>query len=496
MIDSATFLVDDSDVPAIRNILSHLASIGYCEKCVCERLGLSDLTELLWRALPIYREERLAARDALDLVIDIFLLQGVISTCELNQLFNIGDQEVLIHAGLLLIEEKKCFARASLYPVGESLIFSDHAWPKLPHPGCVEIPYDQVMYIGTDSRWLARTTVRLTIGSALDLCSGSGIHAILAAKHAQRVVAVDINPRAIQCIRFNAKASGLSNIEIKVGDLFEPVREECFDLITANPPFVPSPVESISYRDGGNTGEEVLRRIVAGLPSHLAPGGIAQIITELGEREHEPLDRRLREWLDGAAMDILILRIREHSAPSFAIGHADNDDNYDTFLSSVHNWSNNLRNQGYTRIVSVLLTFKWSDPTLGEPWTRIEESQPPHSNASTEIEAILLAEYMACKPNLYEMLEVSRMCRAVPIGMMESIVLGSELSPNVQAKLLGKNLSILKLINPVEREVLLLMEKPMTLLELLTITKELNLFDDDVFKAVVMLLRNGFLLLT
>lgn len=307
-------------------------------------------------------------------------------------MFNDDDQGVLIRAGLLLIDDKKCFARASLYPVGDRLLFSDHAWPKLPHPGCVNVPYDQVMYVGIDSRWLARATVRNPIGSALDLCTGSGIHALLASSHSKRVVAVDINPRAALCTYFNAKASGATNIEVLVGDLFEPVYGEYFDLITANPPFVPSPVDVLGYRDGGHSGEDILRRIVVGLPQHLAKGGIAHIITELGERGDEPLSDRLRVWLGGAPMDILILRLSVNSAASFAIGHADGDDDYKAFQNSVHDWSSNLRLQGYTHVVSVLITFQWSNLTLGAPWTRIEKSQPPHSDAGTEVEAMFFAE--------------------------------------------------------------------------------------------------------
>jgi len=48
MIESANFMLDDSDVTALRNPISHLASIGYCETRVCERLWLSTLTELGW----------------------------------------------------------------------------------------------------------------------------------------------------------------------------------------------------------------------------------------------------------------------------------------------------------------------------------------------------------------------------------------------------------------------------------------------------------------
>jgi len=389
LTDSAAFLVNDADVPALRNAVSHIASVGYSEAKVRERLGLSDLNDLRWRALPIYREEQLAVRDVLASAIDLFLLQGAIPADELNRLFDNDDRDVLIRAGILAINEKRVArARASLFPVGDRLVFSDHAWPMLPHPGHANVPYDQVMSIGADSRWLARVTMRRPVGAALDLCTGSGVHALLAASHSQQVFAVDINPRAAQCTRFNVLASGATNVEVVVGNLFEPVSGGLFDLITANPPFVPSPVNSILYRDGGHTGEDVQRQVVAGLPHHLAPGGIAQIVTELGERDDETISDRLRGWLGGAPMDIHILRLRVHTAASYAIGHAEGDYDYGNFLDSVHDWAGNLRTQSYSRIVSVLLTFQWSEPAFGPPWTRSEESQPPLSDAGTEVETI------------------------------------------------------------------------------------------------------------
>ncbi|VBB05937.1 s-adenosyl-l-methionine-dependent methyltransferase [Lucifera butyrica] len=497
MNESATFLVDDTDAPALHNAVSHIARVGYCEAKVCERLGVSDITDLQWRALPIYREERLAVRDTVASAIDLFLLQGMIPMDELNRLCGKDDQEVLIRTGILSIDEKGLAqARASLFPIGNRLIFSDHAWPKLSHPGYSDVPYDQVMFIGTDSRWLARATVRRSVGSTLDLCTGSGVQALLAATHSQRVLAVDINPRAARCTRFNAHASGVTNVRVLVGDLYEPVGQERFDLITANPPFVPSPVDALQFRDGGCSGEEVQRRIIAGLPNHLAPGGIAQIVTELGEREDEPLSDRLREWLGGAPMDIHILRLREHSAASYAIGHANGDDTYDAFFSSVHAWANNLRTQGYSRVVSVLLAFQWSDPKLGLPWTRSEEAQPPNTDCGAEVETTFLAERMACKPDLYEILEYSKVRRTGPIGLMEARVLGNPLYANTQAKLLGKALSISQLLEPVERDVLTLIEKPLSLPELFVLSDGLNLNKKAVLAAVRSLLRRGLVLLT
>ncbi|CAK0769874.1 S-adenosyl-l-methionine-dependent methyltransferase [Gammaproteobacteria bacterium] len=490
MIESAPFLVDDADIPALRNAVSHLARIGYCEKKIRERLRLTDLNDLLWRALPIYRKEQLSIRDPLASAIDLFLLQATIPTQELDRLFGRIGWEVLIRVGLLSVDAQDWVcARASLFPVGNRLIFSEHAWPMLPHPGLPKVPHNQVMSVGADSHWLARTTVRRSVDSALDLCTGSGIHALLAATHAQRVLAIDINPRAALCTYFNTRASGITNVEIAIGDLFEPVGEERFHLITANPPFVPSPINSVGFRDGGRSGEDIQRRIVAGLPHHLAPGGIAQIVTELGERDGESLADRLRGWLGGAPMDIHILRLREYSTTSYALGHAEGED-YGAFLDSVKDWNGNLITQGYARIVSVLLAFQWSDPAYGPPWTRSEESEPPlYDNTGIEIEAIFFAERLARHPDLYSMLARNRIRRAGKIRLFETGVLGDELHIQTHAQSLGRALAVQQWINPIEREILVRMKESLALPEILALAHELTLEEEAIFATLGSLLR-------
>lgn len=496
MSGTAPFSVDDVDAPALSRAVSHIAALGYREARVRELLALSDITDLRWRALPIYRGEQLAARDALASAVDLFLLQGAIPAIELDRIFDQADRDVLLRTGLLSIDEHGLVrALASLFPVGDRLVFSDHAWPKLPHPGCADIPYDQVMYVGSDSHWLARATVRRPVGAALDLCTGSGVHACLAALHARRVVAVDINHRAARCARFNVQASGTTNVEVAVGNLFEPVQGECFDLITANPPFVPSPVNTLGFRDGGRSGEDVQRRIVEGLPQHLAPGGIAQIVTELGEGDGEPIADRLRRWLGGAPMDILILRLRTHPATNYAIGHAQGDYDFGAFLDSVHDWAGNLKSQGYSRVVSVLLAFQWSDPVFGPPWTRSEETQPPMRDAGAEVEAIFHAERTARRPDLREALERGRVRLAGPIGLLEGRVLGSALRTDTQAQLLGQSLPIFQWLDPVEREVLVQVEKQSEVPDLTAIARGLDLDKESVLGALGSLLRRRLVML-
>jgi hypothetical protein len=487
----ASFLVDPADVPTLRDAVLKLAGLGYRESSVRERLGLDDLGNLQWRFVPIYRSDRLASRDPLALAIDLFLLQGTLTARELDRLFATAERDVLIRAGVLTIDEMgQVRARASLFPVGNRLIFSDHAWPQLSHPGCTEVPYDQVMWVGLDSRYLARCTMRRPFRSALDLCTGSGVHALLASTHSERVVAVDINPRAVSCARFNALASGIYNLEVEAGDLFEAVRGESFDLITANPPFVPSPLDTLRFRDGGKSGEDIQKRIIAGLPQHLALGGIAQVVTELGERDEEPLVLRLREWLNGAPMDIHILRLGEYTAMKYAIGHAQGDD-YQEFLASIDQWASNLREQNYVRVVSLIISFQWSDPAFGTPWDRIDESPPPRRTAGAEIDAAFCAERLTRRLDWQHVLKRSCLTRTGPVALLDAHVLGSDTPARAKASLLGQALKIDHQLDRVERKMLAQIKGRIPVPELIKTLCDLDVDERSVIEAARSLLRRG-----
>jgi SAM-dependent methyltransferase len=491
MSERAPFLVDEADEPALCGAISSIGRAGYCEAAVRERLGLHDIADLHWRSLPIYRDERLARRDPLALAIELFLLQGAIARDEMERLLPVASREVLLRTGLLEIDEAGLMrAQASLFPVGDRLIFSDHAWPELPHPGYAQVPYDHVMAVGVDSRHLSRVTLRRRVRSALDLCTGSGIQALLAAAHVERVVAVDINPRAVRCARFNASALGAANLEVIEGDLFDSVGKERFDLITATPPFVPSPVNALGFRDGGPSGEDIQKRIVAGLPHHLAPGGTAQLVTELGEREGEPLIGRLRQWLAGAPLDIHVLRVASHTAAQYAVGHARGGD-YGSFLDSARAWAGNLRTQGYARVASVLVAFQWSSPACGPPWERIDESRPPQRSAGAEIEATFLAERLSRSPELSRQLEGGRLRRVGPIALLEASVLGGDIPPKTKATPLGQALSIEHDLEPLERQILARIEGRAAVADLLRLCAESGAQNVAVLEAIRSLLRKG-----
>jgi len=489
-MDYESVLSDTNCKVGLKNILLRLANIGYFESFICKRLELSSIIELSWRAIPIYRKEQLAIRDALSCAIDLFLLQGSVLLEELDMLFDKQTQESLLECKVLIKNENLFLSSISCYPVNNILIFSDHAWPKLPHPGYKDTPYDQVMYIGLDSRWLAHATVRKDFNSALDLCTGSGIHAVLAATHTKRVVAVDINQRAAKCTELNAFALGASNVEVFVGDLYEPLGEERFDLITANPPFVPSPVDSLGYRDGGRDGESVQSRIFEGLPRHLAHDGIAQIVTEIGERDGESLVDRLRKWLNHAPMNILVLRLQVKSAANYASSHANTDDTYETYLNEIDEWASNLREHGYKQVSTVLIAIKWSDKNLGEAWGRIEDVDAPTMSIGSAIENIFETENLIRRPDLFEILKSEKLCLSGKIALLEAMELGgSKIDSKAQVKLLGAPLAIAKWVDRDELDILLALKEPMMLEGL---ANKLPINEKILFDKISLLIKSGF----
>lgn len=129
---------------------------------------------------------------------------------------------------------------------------------------------------GEDSYLLARYVLRLVHGEVLDMGTGSGIQAVEAALKpmVSRVVAVDVNPAALEAAKRRMESGGVvGKIEFIQSDLFENV-EGVFDWIVFNPPYLPSEgdADEASWA-GGETGAETVRRFLHDARSHLKKRG-------------------------------------------------------------------------------------------------------------------------------------------------------------------------------------------------------------------------------
>lgn len=111
----------------------------------------------------------------------------------------------------------------------------------------------------------------------LDMGTGSGIGAIVAAQKSALVTAVDINPEAVRCTRINALVNRVENrITVIEGDLFSAIGGEKYDLVLFNPPFyrgVAADAADYAWR-----GETVFDRFAANLAAALEPGGRAVVV--------------------------------------------------------------------------------------------------------------------------------------------------------------------------------------------------------------------------
>jgi len=129
-----------------------------------------------------------------------------------------------------------------------------------------------------------RTATLPPRASVLDLCTGSGVLAIAAARRgAREVTAVDISRRAVFAARLNARLNG-AHVRVLRGDLYAPVRRSRFDLIVSNPPYVPADTNGLPrsgpdrHWAGGLDGRALLDRIIGDAPEHLRRGGTLFVV--------------------------------------------------------------------------------------------------------------------------------------------------------------------------------------------------------------------------
>ena len=156
----------------------------------------------------------------------------------------------------------------------------------------LEIRVDPGVYV---PRWLSEPLARRAVerlpetGTAIDLCTGAGAIArtLMSQRPAARVVASDIDDRAVAC----AAANG---VKVYLGDLFAPLPrtlEGSVDVVVGVVPYVPTPAlpylqrdtfafESPLAYDGGRDGTEILRRVLSEAPRSLRPDGA--LLLELG----------------------------------------------------------------------------------------------------------------------------------------------------------------------------------------------------------------------
>lgn len=140
----------------------------------------------------------------------------------------------------------------------------------------------------------------------LEIGTGTGIVAITVSRKCRTVIATDINPQAIKCATHNIINNKTYNIELKEGDLFEPVEDEKFDLVLFNTPYLPTSDDEMvddeleTAWDGGKDGRKVIDRFLDELIDYLNPEGRVQLVQSSLSDIDKTLDKLKKMGLDAS----------------------------------------------------------------------------------------------------------------------------------------------------------------------------------------------------
>ena len=272
-----------------------LADAGYSQTALAKTLGISCAHE---RQDPEVVYRRVKADNPYNILVRLFWLGRAVSESVLHKVLPNFDVGALAAVGLLACRDGMVRPNAKLMPYHDLLLASDFG-PEVHR----EMSPNHVLGVGAASLTLAGLTVHRKVKTALDLGSGAGIQAFLAARHADSVIGTDTNPRALNFARFNAGLNGIDCVEWRQGSLYEPVAEQQFDLIVSNPPYVISPESRFIFRDTNLPGDAVSEQVIRGAGGKLHEGAFACILFNWHHHDETDWDSRPRRWVSNTGCD-------------------------------------------------------------------------------------------------------------------------------------------------------------------------------------------------
>lgn len=234
-------------------------------------------------------------------------------------------------------------------------------------------------------------TARLAIGGSdektLDLGTGTGVLALEAAAYSRAVIGTDINPRTLQFAAFNAALNDIKNVEWRLGNAFEPVQEQRFSRIVANPPFFLSPANVFTYCDSPLDLDGFTAHLAKEAPAYLEEGGFYQMLCEWVEIEGVPWEERLRRWTSDSHCDVLVLL-----APRLTpLSYAEKRTKEAHLMQSgprEHSFTDRLRyltDRHVRHILAGVITMR--KRTAASNWFSIVSTEPVGSDVGVDIRA-------------------------------------------------------------------------------------------------------------
>jgi methylase of polypeptide subunit release factors len=267
----------------------------FTEEAICKRYSLGVIND--FRALVDGREPE-EIRDALGVLVRLFLDSVPVSEPVVRAYLSGEELDLLSAFGLLgrdLSVPDAVRGSVLLYPVRGLFIISD----SFHNPGIKNSPEIVYPAITANTHRFLAMIPDTRCESFLELCGGTGIAALCAARNgAQRSVSTDITARATYFAEFNARLNDLPSFSALQGDLYAPVAGQTFQRIACHPPYVAALRQELIYRDGGEDGELVTRRVFQQAAKFLDTNGRLYCTAVINELSGQPAEQRIRQMLE------------------------------------------------------------------------------------------------------------------------------------------------------------------------------------------------------
>lgn len=265
---------------------------------------------------------------------------------------------------------------------------------------------DHVLGIGRAGLTLAALTPRGPVETALDLGVGCGIQTLYLLRHVRQVVATDISARALEFTAFNVALAGVDStrVQLRQGNLLEPVAGQRFDLIVSNPPFVITPpsvrqagLPLMEYRDAGGP---ILPALVRGLEDHLNPDGVAIMLGNWEHRADTSWRTSVNQWI-GKSLDAWIIQREvqdpvEYAAMWLRDGGLTPERSGLAFENALAAWQEDFELRQVSGVGMGYLVFHAAG-AAGEPWRVLEEVPTSGQGALGEHVAQVIAAHEALR---------------------------------------------------------------------------------------------------
>jgi hypothetical protein len=359
-----------SEVGLIGRAREALDKAGYTKSNISEVLNLETQGAVV-TAADLVRISRRFGGSPLETLIHLFVLGRPVSVELARGAVAPMALEEWVRLGLLQL------TGSVVTPLYE-LLLSEGLLLALPIPSTRRPPSRETLELHRELRsartWLLeQVTVRRPSSSTLDLTAGTGVHTLLAAGHSQEILAVDVNPRAVELISFNALLNGFSHIQGRAGEFPEAVFGRTFDLILCHPPFTIAPPPLILSRTARFQGDAAFEALVRSLPRFLSHGGYAHVLIQWAHHRGEDPEVRLRGWLAESGCDAWTLRFATQDQLSYALDCLPDppDENLLPYERRLDSWLGYHNQQGIEAVSSGILTM--CARAGGKNWFHLED---------------------------------------------------------------------------------------------------------------------------